>query len=73
MKKLETSLASLVASDALDGSNQYLCDFCCAKTDADRNFCIRSLPPCLRINLQRFAFDFNTLTKQKARSPILAA
>lgn len=65
MKKLEASLESLVASDALTGNNQYLCDFCGARTDADRKFCLRSLPPCLRINLQRFAFDLNTLTKQK--------
>jgi ubiquitin C-terminal hydrolase len=67
MRTLDTSLQTLLGADALTGSNQYLCDFCGMKTDADRSFCIRKTPPCLRLNLSRFNFDFNTGTKQKVR------
>lgn len=65
VKSLKRSLQALVAADVLDGNNQYSCEVCCTKTDAERMFCVRSLPPCLRINLQRFVFDWNTLQKQK--------
>jgi ubiquitin C-terminal hydrolase len=65
MKTLDASLQSLVAPDPLTGSNQYHCEFCNAKTDADRMFCIRKVPPCLRINLSRFIFDIASNAKQK--------
>lgn len=65
VKTLKRSLQALVAADVLDGNNQYSCEVCHTKTDAERMFCIRSLPPCLRVNLQRFVFDWNTLQKQK--------
>lgn len=65
VKSLAKSLQTLVAADALEGNNQYSCENCGSKQDADRQFCIRTLPPCLRINLQRFVFDWQSLTKQK--------
>jgi ubiquitin C-terminal hydrolase len=70
MKTFTKALQALIAPDALTGNNQYLCEVCGEKTDADRMFCIRSLPPCLRINLQRFVFDWQSLQKQKVRSEI---
>jgi ubiquitin C-terminal hydrolase len=72
MKTVDASLQSLVAADQLTGSNQYLCEFCDAKTDADRMFCIRKVPPCLRVNLSRFVFDIASNAKQKVLSPSLS-
>jgi uncharacterized UBP type Zn finger protein len=72
MKSLSTSLQTLVAADVLEGNNQYSCARCGMKTDADRKFCIRKLPPCLRLNLSRFNFDWASGTKQKVRSCRLA-
>ena len=68
MKSLDVSLRTLIAPDALEGNNQYFCDNCSMKTDADRMFCIRKVPPCLRLNLSRFNFDFSSGTKQKVRA-----
>lgn len=67
VKTLAKSLQALVAADALEGNNQYSCENCGCKQDADRQFCVRTLPPCLRINLQRFVFDWQSLQKQKVR------
>ena len=46
-----------LAPDELVGDNQYFCDFCAAKCDADRRMRLRSLPPYLCLALQRFTYD----------------
>lgn len=46
-----------LAPDELVGDNQYFCDFCAAKSDADRRMRLRSLPPYLCLALQRFTYD----------------
>lgn len=46
-----------LAPDELVGDNQYYCDFCAAKCDADRRMRLRSLPPYLCLALQRFTYD----------------
>ena len=39
------------------GDNQYLCENCGCKCDAERQMQLRSLPPYLCLSLQRFVFD----------------
>lgn len=46
-----------LAPDELVGDNQYFCDYCAAKSDADRRMRLRSLPPYLCLALQRFTYD----------------
>lgn len=47
-----------LAPDELVGDNQYFCDYCAAKSDADRRMRLRSLPPYLCLALQRFTYDY---------------
>lgn len=53
---LHVQVAAL-APDELVGDNQYFCDYCAAKSDADRRMHLRSLPPYLCLALQRFTYD----------------
>jgi ubiquitin C-terminal hydrolase len=46
-----------LAPDVLVGDNQYFCDYCRGKSDADRRMRLRSLPPYLCLALQRFTYD----------------
>lgn len=48
---------SALASEELVGDNQYYCDSCGRKCNADRQMRLRSLPPYLCLSLQRFVFD----------------
>lgn len=41
----------------LDGSNQYACESCQCKVDAIRQMVLRTLPPYLCLQLNRFVFD----------------
>jgi ubiquitin carboxyl-terminal hydrolase 48 len=49
--------ASALASEELVGDNQYHCEGCGRKCDAERQMQLRSLPPYLCLSLQRFVFD----------------
>lgn len=51
------SQVAALAPDELVGDNQYFCDLCAAKSDADRRMRLRSLPPYLCLALQRFTYD----------------
>lgn len=57
-----------LAPDELVGDNQYFCDFCAAKSDADRRMRLRSLPPYLCLALQRFTYDHQVRAALCARA-----
>jgi ubiquitin C-terminal hydrolase len=64
-----------LAPDELVGDNQYFCDFCAAKSDADRRMRLRSLPPYLCLALQRFTYDHQVpaeLRPHASYDPIIA-
>ena len=63
---MEHSAAAALARDELTGDNQYYCEVCACKRDADRQMALRSAPPYLCLSLQRFVFDLRTLDKKKA-------
>lgn len=62
---LESSLASLLASELLCGENKYYCERCMTKSDATRRLCLHVLPPILCLSLQRFVFDFVRMDRVK--------
>ena len=56
---LGESLVSMLSPEELVGENQYYCDFCAAKQDAQRQMVLRSLPPYLSLNLQRHLLRYS--------------
>ncbi len=54
-----------VQGDTLDGDNQFMCESCNKKVDAQKRVCIGLLPNTLILNLKRFEFDFDTMRKVK--------
>ncbi|WIA08663.1 hypothetical protein OEZ85_008090 [Tetradesmus obliquus] len=70
MASLRHSMASALAPEELVGDNQYLCENCGCKCDAERQMQLRSLPPYLCLSLQRFVFDMQTFEKKKASNKL---
>eukprot|EP00798_Chlamydomonas_sp_ICE-L_P029276 gene29276-12519_t len=62
---LQQSLITSLETEALEGDNQYWCEFCSAKTDASRQMALRTVPPYLCLQLQRFVFDYQQMDKKK--------
>ncbi len=54
---------SLLSAEEMAGDNQYFCDFCHAKRDAQRQMSLRTAPPYLCLSLQRFVFDMKVWTR----------
>lgn len=48
---------SALEAEVLEGSNQYACELCQCKVDAIRQMVLRTLPPYLCLQLNRFVFD----------------
>jgi ubiquitin carboxyl-terminal hydrolase 48 len=57
--------------ESLDGDNQYLCSGCNKKCDAMRCPKFEHLPPVLTLQLNRYVFDRETLSKQKLTTKVL--
>jgi ubiquitin C-terminal hydrolase len=68
---LEESLFSFITPERLDGSNQYFCENCDAKSDADKGLKLRKFPNILTFSLSRFEFDFEKMDRVKVISNIL--
>lgn len=54
---LKDSLLASLEKECLEGNNQYSCEHCRKKSDATRQMVLRSLPPYLCFQLQRFVYD----------------
>jgi ubiquitin carboxyl-terminal hydrolase 48 len=65
---LQDSLKEFLAVEALEGANQYHCEHCDSKQDAERSVQLRSLPSTLCLQLMRFQYDMTTGTKKKLRT-----
>eukprot|EP00879_Flechtneria_rotunda_P021061 GHRR01022187.1.p1 GENE.GHRR01022187.1~~GHRR01022187.1.p1 ORF type:complete len:771 (+),score=324.72 GHRR01022187.1:120-2432(+) len=66
MNSLQQSMVSALSAEELVGDNQYFCEVCRSKCDAERQMRLRTLPPYLCLSLQRFVFDMQTFEKKKA-------
>ena len=59
------SLQSFVEGEMLEGDNAYFCDKCEKKRDTLKRCTIKRLPNVLFIELKRFEFNFDTMSKIK--------
>ncbi|KAL7573788.1 hypothetical protein ACA910_007817 [Epithemia clementina (nom. ined.)] len=57
--------------ETLSGDNQYLCNSCDEKRDATRRLCFQKLPPVLNVQLSRYIFDVDSLSKKKVMHKVL--
>ena len=56
--------------EALEGDNQYHCEVCAGKVDAERRLKILKAPPVLQVQLLRYVYDRVTWEKKKLRDAI---
>ncbi|BGP54011.1 hypothetical protein JCM8202v2_001583 [Rhodotorula sphaerocarpa] len=68
--KLEERLAHSLEPETLEGDNQYFCETCDRKQDAERYQKLTSLPPVLHFSILRFVFDLETLERRKSQHAI---
>ena len=62
---LTQSLRSLVKFELLHGENQYFCEVCNSKSDAEKGYKLKQIPPILTFSLNRFEYDLQTLERKK--------
>jgi len=55
--RLFCAQVTALEAEVLEGANQYACESCQCKVDATRQMVLRTLPPYLCIQLNRFVFD----------------
>ncbi|KAH8826973.1 cysteine proteinase [Flagelloscypha sp. PMI_526] len=68
--KLEDCIDKSLEPEILSGDNQYFCSVCQTKRDATRYSKYRSLPPALHFSLQRFVYDYDTMSRKKLKDII---
>uniref|UniRef100_A0A915CYT7 USP domain-containing protein n=1 Tax=Ditylenchus dipsaci TaxID=166011 RepID=A0A915CYT7_9BILA len=64
-KSVEEAMRAFIKPEVLNGNNQYKCDKCNSKQDAEKGLRITHFPYLLTIQLKRFDFDYNTLHRIK--------
>jgi ubiquitin C-terminal hydrolase len=62
---VEMALENYIKPEILSGDNQYRCEGCGNKVDAEKGTNIVSGPPILTIALNRFTFDLATFARVK--------
>lgn len=62
---------SYLYPESLDGDNQYECSQCNKKVNATRAIILSKLPPVLNLQLARYVFDRETLSKRKLTTKVL--
>uniref|UniRef100_A0A7S4BAA5 USP domain-containing protein n=1 Tax=Chrysotila carterae TaxID=13221 RepID=A0A7S4BAA5_CHRCT len=67
---LRRTLRNLLLPEALRGDEQYWCDHCARKVDAERRVSLCSLPPILAFQLKRFRYDLRTGQRSKINSSL---
>ena len=54
------ALKAFVKCETLDGNNQYFCEKCNKKCDAQKGLKFKHFPYLLTLHLKRFDYDYNT-------------
>ena len=67
---LEKSFECFFEKEELIKDNQYKCEKCNKKVDAEKYFEVKQLPKILLIALNRFEYDYNKGIKKKINTPI---
>eukprot|EP01105_Mastigella_eilhardi_P020174 TRINITY_DN4786_c0_g1_i5.p1 TRINITY_DN4786_c0_g1~~TRINITY_DN4786_c0_g1_i5.p1 ORF type:complete len:1090 (-),score=277.07 TRINITY_DN4786_c0_g1_i5:70-3318(-) len=65
LSSIHEALAKFVQPETLDGTNQYSCDKCNKKVNAQKGLCFSSFPYILTLQLKRF--DFDQVTRQRIK------
>ena len=71
-KNIEECINAYFGKETLNGNNQYQCDICQCKVDAERYTEMDVLPPILNIQLMRFVYEFTNgnYTKKKLKHAV---
>lgn len=64
-ESIEEALRGFVEPERLDGTNQYFCEKCNSKCDADKGLKFSRFPYVLTLHLKRFDFDYSTFHRIK--------
>ncbi|KXS14213.1 hypothetical protein M427DRAFT_57668 [Gonapodya prolifera JEL478] len=67
---IEQCWRDYLAPEELSGDNQYHCEQCNTKRDAERMIIVEEAPPILTFQLMRFVYDLKSGTKKKVKSTI---
>lgn len=62
---VEMAMENYIKPEKLDGSNQYKCEVCQRKVNAEKGLKLTMCPPVLFIHLARFTLDWETLQRVK--------
>lgn len=62
---LEMALENYIKPELLNGDNQYFCEKCNKKKDAEKGIKLTHGPQILSIVLNRFTLDYNTFQRVK--------
>ena len=66
---VQSGLREMLQPEQMNGDEQYSCDCCGRKTDAERGVELTKLPKILTVQLKRFGFDFRTHARHKVNTP----
>lgn len=67
---VELGLQRYLKPETMDGSNLYFCEQCQTKVEADRFVKFIKLPKLMSLILQRFTFDYMTMSRQKLNDEV---
>ena len=67
---VQACVTAHVGVEYLEGDNQYLCEKCGRKVDAERRVVVTQAPPVLSVQLLRYVYDRVTWEKKKLRDAI---
>jgi len=62
---VEMAIENNLKPETLDGDNQYMCEKCEKKVDAEKGVKFDKCPQILSLSVNRFTLDFNTFQRVK--------
>lgn len=67
---IQGALRELLAPEAMRGAEQYECECCGRKTDAERGVRLHTLPPVLTLQLKRFRYELRSGQRVKVNTEL---
>ena len=67
---VEMALENYIKPETLDGPNQYFCEVCQSKQDAEKGLKLTKRPSLLAIVLNRFTLDYTTFSRVKVQDRV---
>jgi ubiquitin carboxyl-terminal hydrolase 47 len=69
-ESLEKALFNFIKPEMLNGSNQYFCENCKSKQDAQKGLKFKKMPYVLVVQLKRFDLDYETMQRIKLNDKV---